>query len=107
MQLDIFKDSRDVPKAQADASFEPSVDQVEAAQDTAWFPAWVLTLQPQNVAHLSLAQPGQHGAPEQAMRLLVNLLGLERQSRHHDIVNCRKNLRDLNGWLYGVYMQAR
>lgn len=94
-------------KAQFDTSFEPAADQVDAAQDAAWFPAWVLTQQPQNVAYLSLAQPGQHSAPEQAMRLLVNLLGLERQGRHHDIVNCRKNLRDLNAWLYGVYMQAR
>ncbi|MDD2879944.1 MAG: hypothetical protein PHQ58_05865 [Rhodoferax sp.] len=94
-------------KAQFDTSFEPAADQADAAQDAAWFPAWVLTQQPQNVAHLSLAQPGQHSAPEQAMRLLVNLLGLERQGRHHDIVNCRKNLRDLNGWLYAQYMSSR
>ncbi|MHB8947462.1 MAG: hypothetical protein ACYC4S_00175 [Rhodoferax sp.] len=49
----------------------------------------------------------QHSAPEHALRLLVNLLGLERQGRQHDIVNHRKSLRDLNDWLYGEYMKTR
>lgn len=94
-------------KDQFDACFEPDPDSLDAAFDLAWFPAWVLTQRPQELAHLSQAQPGQHSAPEQAMRLLVNLLGLERQGRHHDLVACRKRLRDLNGWLYAQYMQTR
>ena len=94
-------------KDQFDASFEPGAELVDASQDLAWFPAWVLTQRPQDVLHLNAAQPGQHSAPEQAFRLLVNLLGLERQGRHHDIVAYRKQLRDLNGWLYGVYMRTR
>ena len=94
-------------KDQFDDSFEPTGERADAAQDLAWFPAWVLTHQPAEVAHLSQAQAGQHSAPEQAMRLLVTLLGLERQGRHHDIVAQRKNLRDLNGWLYACYMQTR
>jgi hypothetical protein len=93
-------------KDQFEASFEP-FDGVDAAQDLAWLPAWVLTVQPRYAADLALAQPGQHSAPEQAMRLMINLLGLERQGRHHDIVQQRKNLRDLNAWLYSAYLQTR
>lgn len=94
-------------KDQFDANFEPDTHATDAVRDAAWFPAWVLTQRPQEAAHLSQAQPGQHSAPEQAMRILVNLLGLEHQGRHHDIVAHRKSLRDLNGWLYGAYMRTR
>ncbi|MDD5480802.1 hypothetical protein [Rhodoferax sp.] len=72
-----------------------------------WFPAWVLTTQPQHAPDLALAQPGQHSAPEQAMRLLINLLGLEHQGRHHDLVKLRKNLRGLHAGLYAAYMKTR
>lgn len=87
--------------------FEAAIDPLDAVTDLAWFPAWVLTERPQMVAFLAQAQPAQHSAPEQAMRLLVNLLGLERQGRHHDIVRQRKELRELNPWLYGAYMRTR
>lgn len=92
---------------QFDASFEPVGEAADAAQDLAWFPAWVLTAQPHYLADLAKAQPGQHSAPEQAMRLLVNLLGLERQGRHHDIVLQRRSLRDLHPGLYRAYLKTR
>ena len=41
------------------------------------------------------------------MRLMVELLGLEHQGRHHDIVGKRKNLRDLNAALFAAYMKSR
>lgn len=94
-------------KDQFDAAFEATSDPADAAAELAWFPAWVLTQRPALVAHLAQGQASLHSAPEQAMRLLVNLLGLERQGRHHDIVQLRKNLRDLNPWLYGAYMKTR
>lgn len=87
--------------------FEAAIDPLDVATDLAWFPAWVLTERPQVVAFLAQAQASLHSAPEQAMRLLVNLLGLERQGRHHDIVSQRKSLRELNPWLYGAYMRTR
>lgn len=90
-------------KDQFDAAIEP----MDVVTDLAWFPAWVLTERPQVVPFLAQAQASLHSAPEQAMRLLVNLLGLERQGRHHDIVNLRKSLRDLNPWLYLAYMRTR
>jgi hypothetical protein len=93
-------------KEQFEASFEPPLG-ADATQDLAWLPAWLLTVQPRYAADLALAQPGQHSVPEQAMRLMINLLWLERQGRHHDIVKQRKSLRDLNPWLYGAYLQTR
>jgi hypothetical protein len=98
-------------KDQFEAGFELEIDAASALADSesdlAWFPAWVLIERPQVVANLAQAQAAQHGAPEQAMRLLVNLLGLERQGRHNDIVQLRKDLRDLNLWLYREYMKTR
>lgn len=94
-------------KDQFDAEFEAASDPTDAAAELSWFPAWLLTERPQLVAALAQAQASLHSAPEQAMRLLVNLLGLERQGRHHDIVRLRKSLRDINPWLYGAYMKTR
>jgi hypothetical protein len=86
-----------------EASFEGAGDQ----SDLAWFPAWVLTERPALVAALALAQPSQHSAPEKAMRVLIELLGLERQGRHHDVVARRKSLRNIHPSLYADYMKAR
>jgi hypothetical protein len=77
------------------------------ATDLAWFPAWVLTERPNLVAHLAQAQAGQHHAPEQAMRLMLELLGLEHQGRHHDVIARRKTLRGLHASLYAAYMASR
>ncbi len=98
-------------KNQFDAEFEASGEVTDVASgpgdDLAWFPAWVLTERPQLASHLAQAQSAMHSAPEQAMRLLVNLLGLEHQGRHQDIVSHRKTLRDLHGGLYAAYMKTR
>jgi len=86
-----------------EADFEGSGD----GGDLAWFAAWVLTERPQLAEHLAATQASQHSPPEQAMRLLVELLGLERQGRHHDIIERRKSLRDLHPSLYAAYMTTR
>lgn len=75
--------------------------------DYAWFPAWVLIAKPALAPHLALAQPSLHSAPERAMRLLVELLGLERQGRQHDLVARRRALRDLSEPLFASYMAGR
>jgi hypothetical protein len=90
-----------------DAATLKIAGRTDAKRVWAWFPAWVLTTQPQHTPDLALAQPGQHTPPEQAMRLLVNLLGLERQGRHHDLVKLRKSLRGLHAGLYAAYMKTR
>lgn len=98
-------------KAQFDAEFEPGLvltaNPPQADDDMAWFPAWVLIERPQLAPHLAQAQPGVHSAPEQALRLLVNLLGLEHQGRHQDIIGHRKTLRGLHGGLYTAFMKTR
>lgn len=75
--------------------------------DLAWFPAWVLTERPSLAPRLAQAQAGQHSAPEQAMRLMLELLGLEHQGRHHDVIERRKTLRGLHASLYAAYMTTR
>jgi hypothetical protein len=41
------------------------------------------------------------------MRLLLVLLGLERQGRQSEVIEHRKALRGLSGALYGLYMSRR
>lgn len=86
-----------------DANFEGDGE----LRDLAWFPAWVLTDTPALAQLLSEAQPGQHTPPEQAMRLLLQLLGLERQGRHHEMIERRKALRDVHPSLYAAYLLTR
>ena len=86
-----------------DASFEGEGE----VQDLAWFPAWLLTEKP-GLAHLlGETQRSLDTAPEQAMRVLLELLGLERQGRHHDMVARRKVLRGLHPSLYAANMATR
>ncbi|MBT2326996.1 hypothetical protein J7E62_32400 [Variovorax paradoxus] len=86
-----------------DATFEGHGD----VRDLAWFPAWVLTEKPGLSRLLGEAQRSLHTEPEQAMRLLLELLGLERQGRHQDLVARRRALRDAHPSLYAAYMRTR
>jgi hypothetical protein len=56
---------------------------------------------------LITAQPSTQTSPERAMRLLLELLNLEQQGRHYELLDCRKKLRDLHGSLYLSYMSTR
>lgn len=87
--------------------FEADFEGAGDAGDMAWFAAWVLTQRPQWAENLAAAQPSQHSEPEQAMRLLVELLGLEHQGRHRELVERRKALRELHASLYAAYMKTR
>jgi len=99
--------SLDKLRKRFDASFDAGVDGSGDIADLAWFPAWVLTEKAGLARWLGEAQPSLQRAPEQAMRLLVELIGLERQGRHHDVVQRRKVLRDLQPALYSAYMKTR
>ncbi|MDM0116800.1 hypothetical protein QTI66_32205 [Variovorax sp. J22R133] len=93
-----------------EANFNANVDappESGGETDLSWFAAWVLIDRPALREQLALAQASHHGPPEQAMRLLVELLGLERQGRHADIIARRKVLRDLQPSLYAAYMKSR
>lgn len=90
-------------RRQFDAEFEGDGQE----PDGAWFPAWVLCETPALAGLLGQAQPGLQRAPEQAMRLLLDLLHLERQGRQHDLPAQRKRLRELQPALYAAYMKSR
>ena len=77
------------------------------ASDAAWFAPWVLTQRQDIAKHVAAANPSQHSAPEHALRVLIELQGLERQGRHRDIVERRKALRDIHPSLYASYMRTR
>jgi len=89
------------------AKFAQQFDGAGDATDLAWFPAWVLTERPALASALTQAQAGQHHPPEQALRVLLELLGLERQGRQHDVIERRKTLRGLHAALYSAYLATR
>jgi hypothetical protein len=90
-------------RRQFDAGFEAEGD----APPLAWFPAWVLTEKPALAPLLGQAQPGLQTDAERAMRLLLDLLHLERQGRQRDLVEQRRRLRDLQPALFRAYMATR
>lgn len=77
------------------------------AGSLAWFPAWLLTEQPALLPRLREARRGQDRAPERAFWQLVELLGLERQARHRELIAARQRLRDAQPALYAAYMKSR
>jgi hypothetical protein len=86
-----------------DAQFEP-----EPGDDAlAWFPAWVVNHQQALLPHLRPAQSGQGGKPERAFRLMCELLGLERQGRHAELMAQRKRLKDQHAGLWAAYIGTR
>ena len=88
-------------------SFDAVVESSDGRDGLAWFPAWALTDTPALAPHLAQAEQGQDSNPERSFRLMVQLLGLERQGRHHELVARRKALRDLCAPLYAAYMATR
>lgn len=87
--------------------FEQDFDGTGDTSDLAWLPAWVLTQRPALASALTQAQASQHTEPEQALRVLLELLGLERQGRQRDVIERRIILRGLHAGLYSAYMASR
>lgn len=87
-----------------DADFES--DAIEDT-DPAWFPAWALIVEPSLASVLRQAEAKSGTAPERCFQLVLQLLDLERQGRHAEIVACRKSLRDLHAGLFKCYMSTR
>jgi hypothetical protein len=86
-----------------DAEFEGHDD----SEDFTWFPAWALIAQPQWAGATRLAQAGANTPAERCVRQLLNLLALERQGRHAEIIEGRRKLRGINQWLFELYMSSR
>ena len=79
----------------------------DGTPDRAWFPAWLLTALPELATVFRDTQPGGNKPPERAARLVAELLALEKQGRHTDLVAQRKRLRDAHEGLYRLYMASR
>lgn len=90
-----------------DAEFEPDADEAGDTTGLAWFPAWVLTDTPALAARLGQARPSGDRAPERGMRLMLELLALDPEGNHHEIVQRRQALRDTQAALYAAYLKTR
>jgi len=86
-----------------DAEFEGE----GAADDFAWFPAWVLIADRHRAAGLRLARDGANTRAESCARIVLGLLALERQGRHAELVENRRKLREAHPVLFARYMQDR
>ena len=75
--------------------------------DLMWFPAWLLTEQPRLAGLFVNAHPCGHTDPERAWQLMLALLKLEQEGRHHEMIEHRRRLQSLHGGLYRSYMKTR
>jgi hypothetical protein len=73
----------------------------------AWWPAWALIEQPLLAGPMSGAQTGQDTEPERAWQIVQALLRLERRGSHHELMDHRRQLRDLSAGLFQAYMKTR
>ena len=90
------------------ARFEEHFDPAAASDaDWAWLPAFALVDQPLLADPLSAATPPTQTAPGDAFTVVMALLRLERQGRHHEIVAHRARLRALSATLFAAYMVTR
>jgi hypothetical protein len=90
------------------ARFEERFDPTAASgAGWAWLPAVALVDQPLLAGPLSPATPASETAPGEAFTVVMALLRLERQGRHHEIVAHRARLRSLSAALFGAYMATR
>jgi hypothetical protein len=79
----------------------------EGDLDLSWFPAWLLITAPEMASVMRQSQAGNGKPPERVARLIMELLALEKQGRHADLVAQRRKLRDLHPGLYKYYMSSR
>jgi hypothetical protein len=79
----------------------------EGDLDPSWFPAWLLITAPEMASVMRQSQAGHSKPPERVARLIMELLALEKQGRHADLVAQRRKLRDFHPGLYKYYMSSR
>lgn len=90
------------------AQFEERFDPAAASgADWAWLPAFALVDQPLLAGPLSPTTPPPETAPGEAFTVVMALLRLERQGRHHEIVAHRARLKALSAPLFAAYMATR
>jgi len=85
------------------AQFEGNGD----GSDLVYFPVWALIEKPGLARWLVQAQPSRRFTPERAMRLVLNLLILEREGRQRELLTRRRELQELSPAVYRAYMRTR
>ena len=85
--------------------FENTFDMAQVGWDA--LPAWVLIEQPLLADALGAAHVPPEHAAAQAFATVLALLRLERQGRHHEIVEQRRRLREWSAPLFAQYMKTR
>ncbi len=103
----VVRRARDPLLTRLHKKFGSSFDDHGDLDDLAWFAAWVLTETPALAGPLGLAWPSQDTPAERGMRLMVELLGLERRGRHAELIARRRALRELSQPLYDAYIATR
>jgi hypothetical protein len=88
-------------------AFDASFDGVGQPADLAWFPAWVLTEKPGLRRWLGLAEHALNSEAEQGMRRMLDLLALEEQGQHREMIERRRQLSSASPPLYDAYMRSR
>lgn len=88
-------------------AFDTSFDGPGDIGDRAWFPAWALTEKAGLAPLFRQAEPSRQNAPARAAKVMLELLSLERQGRHHALLEGRRELQALNAALYAAYMKTR
>lgn len=95
---------------QFDSEYEADLntnDPTDAVNDSVWFPAWVLLVEPSLTPLLRQVEATRGLPPERAFQLVLQLLDCERQGRQASLVDLRKKLRDLNRAIFNCYMKTR
>jgi len=87
--------------------FDAKFDGDGTLDDLAWLPAWSLTEKPGLAVLLRASEPSTGTLPEKGLRIMLELLNLERQGRQHDLLERRKDLRGLHAGLFEAYIRTR
>lgn len=87
--------------------FEAEFDGGDLPDGFAMFPAWLLYAAAPLAEHLMRAEAGSATHPERCARQVMRLRLLERQGRHHELIEGRRTLRDLDAVLFAAYMRSR
>ena len=103
---DLVRRSDSAPLLKLWNDFEAGLGSEEVL-DPSWFPAWLLITAPEMASVLRQSQAGSNKPPERVARLILELLVLEKQGRHAELVAQRRRLRDLHLGLFAYYMSSR
>ncbi len=87
--------------------FESNFEGAGGSDDWVWVPAWLLIDEPTLAAETAAADAARHGPAERAWALMQALLRLERRGRRHEVIELRRELREVHPALLAAYLRTR